>query len=361
MRVSQLRAVMTGAAALFLAQGCADSPTAPGIAPVTTPAGSPAASVANANPPFGATKAPASRRPLSSDSAAARVVQILPGAQVLSVRADEEDDIATWKVHARLASGARLSFELLQANGVVISIEGDVGPFDYDLTPGNGIASLSAAMAAARRAQPGTIVKWELEPEDDRRWEYEFYIRDAQGAVWEVELDARTLAVLEREPRGRGDDSGKGDDDDDDDDVITGIALPDSIRARAVAMVTGASLREVETEREDGLHLWKLDFEGPSGLEIELRLLVGDGTLIEAESDDRPTEGNVRPGQGLLDLATARTRAMAARSGTLEEWKFSRTRRGTLEWRFEVEGSDDDDYIVRVDATTGVVTVTRDS
>lgn len=357
MRVPHLRAVMTGATALCLTQACADSTTAPATNPADT---SPATTVANANPPFGSTRAPASSRPLSADSAAARVKQILPNAQILSTRADDEDDIPTWKVHAGLANGARLSFELLQANGVIISIEGDVGPFDYDLTPGNGIASLSAAMAAAKRAQPGTVVKWELELEDDRRWEYEFYVRDAQGAVWEIELDARTLAVLERKPKGRGDDDDQGDDDDDKDDVMTGMPLPDSIRQRAVAMVTGATLRKVESEREDGLHLWKLEFEGPNGLEIKLRLLMGDGTLIEAESDDKPTEGNVRPGQGLIDLTTARTRALAARSGTLEEWNFSRNKLGTQEWRFEIELSDDDDYIVRVNATTGVVTVTRE-
>jgi len=363
---------LAGAIALCLTQACAESPTAPlavGRAPAAGGAGTSAAgSVANASPPFGGTQAPASTRAISSDSAAARVMRILPGAQVLATRADDEHDIPTWKVVAGLANGARLSFELLQANGVVISVEGDVGPFDYDLVPGNGIASLATAMAAAKRAQAGAIVKWELELEDDRRWEYEFYMRDSLGAVWEIELDARTLALLGREPRGRGNDDdnsngssngGSNDSDDDGDDVMTGMSLPDSIRQRALAMVTGATLREVETGREDGLHLWKLDFEGPSGLEIKLRLLMGDGTLMEAEGDERPTEGNLNPGQGLLDLSTARTRALAARPGTLEEWTLSRNTLGALVWRFEIEYSKDD-YAVRIDATSGAVTVVRD-
>lgn len=363
MRASTLPALLAGATLLLVTQACSDSPTAPApqvTPPAVTPANGSASAtaVANANPPFGATRAPASARALSADSAAARVRSIVPGAQVLSTRADEENDLPTWKVSASLPSGARLSFELLQANGVVISVEGEVGPFTYDVEPGNGIASFANAMAAALRAQAGSVIKWELElDDDDRRWEYEFYIRDAQGAVWEVELDARTLRVLEREAKGRDDD--ERDDDDDKDDVVTGLALPDSIRQRAIAMVTGATLREVETEREDGLHLWKLEFEGASGLEIELRLLVGDGTLIEAESDDRPTLGNVNPGSGMLDLATARSRALAARPGELEEWKLSRTRQGAMVWRFEVEVGDDD-YTVRVDARSGAVTVTRD-
>jgi uncharacterized membrane protein YkoI len=367
MRAFDIPTLLAGATLLLAAQACSDSATAPtGEAP--PPAVAPgngtssATAVANANPPFGASRAPASANALSSDSAAARVRSIVPSARIIATRTDEENGIATWKVTASLPSGARLSFELLQANGIVISVEGEVGPFTYDLEPGNGIASFANAMAAALRAQAGSIVKWELELDDsDRRWEYEFYIRDAQGGVWEVELDARTLRVLDREARGRNDDdaSDDADDDDDKDDVMWGVSLPDSLRQRAIAMVTGATLSEVETEREHGLHLWKLKFRASSGLKIELRLLVGDGTLIEAEGDDQPTLGNVTPGDGLLDLATARTRALSARAGELEEWTLSRTRQGSMVWRFEIEAGEED-YVVRVDAKSGAVTVSRD-
>jgi uncharacterized membrane protein YkoI len=310
--------------------------------------------------PFAQTAAPAAPAPISIDSASARVRAILPGATIVSAKVDDERALGTWKVAARLASGARVEFELLQSNGLIISIEGEMGPYDYDLTPGNGIVTFAAARAAALGAQAGTIIQWELDLEEGDRWEYEFYIRDAQGALWEVELDAKSGRVLERKSkRGSGRDSG-GDRGDDDDDTLSVGTIPDSIRQRALAMVTGATLHEIETERDNSVHLWELDFRTPQGRKLEIKLLIADGTLFEVEGDDAPGSANVTPGNGLIDLATALGLATAARAGTIDEWELSRNRDNQFEWRFYIEAANGDDYLVRVHATTRAVTVVRD-
>ena len=57
-----------------------------------------------------------------------------------------------------------------------------------------GLLTVQEASEKALAAKPGTIVETDL----DRRlwplsgWDYEFDIVDAQGAKWEVEIDAKT-------------------------------------------------------------------------------------------------------------------------------------------------------------------------
>lgn len=356
--------LLVSAATLLTTQACTD-PSGPGAPTASTPRVESfgplsASTVQQSAGPFAQTAAPAAPAPITIDSASARVRAILPGATIVSAKVDDERSLATWKVEARLASGARIEFELLQSNGLIISIEGEMGPFDYDLQPGNGIVSFGTARTAALGAQAGTIVQWELDLEENDRWEYEFYVRDAQGALWEVELDAKTGRVLERKAkRGSGRDS-NGERGDDDDDTLSIGMIPDSIRQRALAMVSGATLHEVGTDRDNDVHVWELEFRTAQGRKLEIKLLVADGTLFEVEGDDAPGSANVAPGNGLIDLTTALGLATAARAGTVDEWELSRNRDNRFEWRIYIEAANGDDYVVRVNATTRAVTVERD-
>ncbi len=359
--------LLFSAAALMATEGCSDG-TGPAPVASTPPRvesfGPLSASVvAQSVGPFAQTAAPAaapSTAPLTIDSASARVRAILPGATIVGAKVDDERSLPTWKVDARLASGARVEFELLQSNGLVVTVEGKIGPYDYDLNPGSEILTFAAARTAALGAQAGTVIQWELELEENNRWEFEFYIRDAQGAIWEVELDAKTGRVLERKSkRGSGRDSA-GDKGDDDDDTLSIGAMPDSIRQRVAGMVTGATLRQVESERDNDVHVWELEFQSALGKKIEIKVLVADGTLFEVEGDDAPGTANVAPGNGLIDLTTALGLATAAQAGVVDEWELSRNAENRFEWRFYIEAANGGAFIVRIDAATRAVTVIRD-
>jgi len=58
------------------------------------------------------------------------------------------------------------------------------------------IRPLDQVLDAARKALPGDVVKIELD-HDDGRWIYEIKILTAAGERREVEIDARSLQVLE--------------------------------------------------------------------------------------------------------------------------------------------------------------------
>lgn len=58
------------------------------------------------------------------------------------------------------------------------------------------IRPLDQVIAAAKRAAPGDVVDVELE-RDDGRWTYEIKILTAAGERREVEIDAKSLKIIE--------------------------------------------------------------------------------------------------------------------------------------------------------------------
>lgn len=91
---------------------------------------------------------------------------------------------------------ARLTALVLVAILLVV-YQGRADDDDDNRAPAN-IASIDAALATARRAYPGRVLKVKLEREDDgpNRWVYEVKVLTSTGHVVEIELDAVSLAQL---------------------------------------------------------------------------------------------------------------------------------------------------------------------
>lgn len=58
------------------------------------------------------------------------------------------------------------------------------------------VMPLSALQEKVRKAFPGEIIRVELD-EDDGRFIYEFRVLQSNGRLFEIEMDARTGAVLD--------------------------------------------------------------------------------------------------------------------------------------------------------------------
>lgn len=352
-RAHNLRSLVV---ALALAAGCSDTndPGTPtpdgGVAGVENFASLTTATLgAGAVPRLGATG------PLDAAGASARALEIVAGS-VTKVEADTERGLAVWEVKVRTASGGLVELKIVQENGAVLEMEGETGPFDYDVTPGAPLVSLAAARAAAEAAQPGTLKQWELELEENNRWEYEFYIVTAGATVYEVEVDAEAGTVISRRIRGGMGENDDGDAHDDDDDVPDLGPLPDAVRAAALAVVPGSTFIEAEVERENGVIVWEVKVLA-SGAEIRVYIVPETLAIWELQSKEPPYAGDLDPGLGLVTLQAARATAVTASgqpASQLERWQLQRDESNARwQWRFRFGGADD--VRVRVDAATGDV------
>lgn len=339
------------AVALILA-ACSGDATGPGSTP--PPAGTglrdgralePSSRVVTSDLANGPWLAAFAAGPIDAAEARTRATRVVAGT-VVQVEADTERTLPVWEAKVRTAGGALVEVYFTQQSGQVLQVEGKTGPFDYAIDPGAGFVTLEAAVTAARAARAGELRQWELELDDDMRWEYEILLL-AGGVLYGVDVDARTGAIRETKVK-RGDG-----DHDDDDDVDLG-PLPDAIRQAALARVPGATLVEAEAESENGVAVWKLELRTASGAEVEIKLLPPDALLFEIEGDGPPFDYEVNPGTGLVAFTVARAAAAAAAPGLmLEEWELERGGNGNWYYWFEFDGADDVE--VEVSAATGQV------
>lgn len=293
--------------------------------------------------------------PVDAVGASALALEIIMGT-VTEVEADTERSLSVWEVKVRTTGGGLVEVKVVQESGAVLEIEGDVGPFDYEVVPGAPLVNLSVARAAAQAAQAGTLKQWELELEEGNRWEYEFYIVASDATVYEVEVNAETGAVTSRKVRcGRGEDE-SGNEHDDDEDVPDLGPLPDAVRAAALALVPGSAFIEAEPERENGVIVWEVKVQA-SGAEIRVYIVPETLAVWELQSKEPPFAGDLDPGQGLVTLQAARATAVTASGRPVAElvrWQLQRDESDARwQWRFRFEGATD--ARVRVDAVTGAV------
>lgn len=131
---------------------------------------------------------------MDSNEAAAKALQIISGT-VTSTELDSSGVANEWEVTVVTDGGAEVEVEFDQATGQLVEIEGDQGPFDYEINPGQGLISFSQAKDIALNAAAGEIESWELEKDASGNWIYEFTLIN-DGQTESVEIDAVTGTVL---------------------------------------------------------------------------------------------------------------------------------------------------------------------
>lgn len=305
-----------------------------------------------ANGPFGT-----GTGALTAAGAETRATEVVAGT-VISADREVRRGLDVYEVYVLTAEGTVVSVYIVADTGEILEVEQvREGPVP-DLQPVEGFISLSEAIEIALRAQSGTVVGWELEPDDDSTWAYELYIRSAAGQLYEVEIDARSGAVVEVElesadDRDDWDDDDEWDNDDWDDrddweDDADGPGPGRSrIEAAALRFVDGR-VTDIDTETDDGYRAWSVEVERTTGAEVELYLLDPSLALVSAEGTDGPFDYDFDPGPAYLSLSEAR--AAAGVGGDLDGWEFERED-GRLVWTLAL----DDDDEVEIDAVTGAV------
>lgn len=134
--------------------------------------------------------------PITEQQAASQALASTSG----TVVSTEPDTTSTGEVYydveVQTNAGAIIEFEYFQADGSLKSIEGDNGPFDYEVDPGMGLILFSAAKNAALTARPGQVQRWDLEKNGAGTWVYTFEILNDAGEDFTVEINAVTGAVI---------------------------------------------------------------------------------------------------------------------------------------------------------------------
>jgi uncharacterized membrane protein YkoI len=118
---------------------------------------------------------------------------------VIDKEIEDEDLIDIWEVKIQDANGSSVRFYWTVTNETLVKIEGDQGPFDYEIVPGMGLINYGAAKTFAIAAvKNNAITGWKLQREDSfiNKWVYTFAM-EKSGGTTKVYLDAQNGDVLQ--------------------------------------------------------------------------------------------------------------------------------------------------------------------
>lgn len=133
--------------------------------------------------------------PMTEQQATAKALTMTSGT-VLSTDTDTTTTgVVYFNVELRTSAGAIIEFEYFLTNGSLKSIQGDQGPFEYEVNPGSGLVLYSKARSAALTARPGVIKRWDLEKNSAGAWVYIFEI-DTDIDSYTVVVNAATRVVI---------------------------------------------------------------------------------------------------------------------------------------------------------------------
>jgi uncharacterized membrane protein YkoI len=121
--------------------------------------------------------------------------------RILDTEADEEEGVPVWEVRISNLDGAEVKFYWRQEGESLFRIDGEKGPFDYDMIVGNGLINFNTAkLAAITAAKNNNIETWQHKQDDSfaGKWVYLFIINEEMSNL-QVIIDADNGEVLEIE------------------------------------------------------------------------------------------------------------------------------------------------------------------
>lgn len=90
------------------------------------------------------------------------------------------DEVEVWKVRIQQESGAITTFYWRKTFNNLYRIEGEKGPFDYEIRPPMDVINYSTArFLAFNQKSNEDMVSWKfLRSNDENRWFYQFYLHN---------------------------------------------------------------------------------------------------------------------------------------------------------------------------------------
>jgi uncharacterized membrane protein YkoI len=119
--------------------------------------------------------------------------------EVVEKELETEDGVNSWEVKIEDSNGSVLKIYWSVSNEALVKMEGEKGPFDYEIVPGMGLINYSAAKTFAIAAvKNNAIIGWKLQKEDSfiNKWVYTFEM-EKSGGTTKVYIDAENGDVLQ--------------------------------------------------------------------------------------------------------------------------------------------------------------------
>ncbi len=263
------------------------------------------------------------------DEIAHRLEEVFSGVAI-EIRAGEERGLAVWEIEIKFEGGGKIEIVIVQEAGKILEIEGQAGPFDFDVDPEGSFISLNEAIEIAHTVMEGELERWELELEENNRWEWELHLINGEGR-WEIEIDAFTGEILGIKRK-------DGDKTDEPELEDPGDPAPDNVIEFALEIVPGEVVHS-EMEREDDLTVWEVYIRTEVGSIVKLKILQTESlSLFKIKGKEPPFDYEVNLGDDFVPFDEAKAIVHQRIDSEISEWQlFRRHRSDEAFWIYKFE------------------------
>lgn len=119
--------------------------------------------------------------------------------EIIEKKTEKEDGIEKWEITIQNDKGSIVKFYWRINGQYLLKMEGQKGPFDYEIMPGNSLIFYSTALTVAKGGvKNDNVQKWALQQDGDfiDKWVYSFEFDD-DGDIIKVYIDAESGDILE--------------------------------------------------------------------------------------------------------------------------------------------------------------------
>lgn len=130
-------------------------------------------------------------------------LDLFPGI-VKHIEKHEHEGESYWKVYVQSEAGSVVKFKIMTDPVKLVGMEGEKGPFDYNIVPGNNLISLASALEIVNNEVDGEVDEWSLSKRShggETFWVYEIEIHSLE-TQYEAEINAATGEFIKFESHG---------------------------------------------------------------------------------------------------------------------------------------------------------------
>jgi len=129
-------------------------------------------------------------------------VEAIIDGEIVHVDFEEDGDKITWYIYVKTASGAEVKLVITEDTEDLIFAKDAHGPFDYELTTGEGFITLQDALSDVEQELQAETQYWyfeQIELEGVEYWVFTIKVKDSNDVYFKVIIDAMTGNWLSEE------------------------------------------------------------------------------------------------------------------------------------------------------------------
>ncbi len=249
------------------------------------------------------------------------MLEIMLDAKFIGIKDAEVRGLAAYKIRLELDDDESV-IEIFIAKDLfkVLKIRGYSGSFDYAISPGGSFITLEAAIKVALEKQAGEVEYWELELEENNKWEYEIHV-EMDDMRMEVEVDATTGAVIGLNKMDDEDEKEFEPEDDDKDEEET--KLPSEIKS-SLSGWTATEILFAEKEESDDQKsdIWSIYFKTSNGAVFRIEVEEDTNTIVYAKGEEGPFDYDLKISPNYASLKTVMAEVNTEMQSETYYWYF---------------------------------------